>query len=47
MEHISFDRVEKLAAQAEEVLDEAAGVKQIVKEFQDKVGPVAQSSTES
>ena len=41
-EHISFDRVEKLAAQEEEVIGEVSKVQYMVKGFQDKVGPTAQ-----
>ena len=38
-QHISSDRVEQLAAQVEEVTTEVSKVQQMVKEFQDKVGP--------
>ena len=37
--HISFDRVEQLVAQVEEVTREVAKVQQMLKEFQEKVGP--------
>ena len=46
-EHINSDRVEQLDAQEEEVSDEVAGVQQMVKEFQNKVGPAVQSVLES
>ena len=45
--HISTDRVEQLVVQAEEVSNEVAGVQRIMKEFQDKVGPMVQSPPES
>ena len=43
----SYDRVEQVANQAEEVTEEFSRVQQILKEFQDKVGPVAQLASET
>ena len=47
LEHISFDSVEQLATQAEELKTKVAKFQQIFKEFQDKVGPVAQPEPEA
>ena len=44
LEHVHFDRVEQLVAQAEEVVEKVARVKQIVKTFQDKVCPPVQTN---
>ena len=46
MEHIISNRVEKLAAQAEEVIVEVSRVQKMLKEFQDKVPPLAQPGLE-
>ena len=37
--HITFNRIEKLVTQEEEVIEEVAKVQQMVKELQDKVSP--------
>ena len=44
---ISFDQVQKLVTQEEEVIEEVSKVQQMVKEFQDKFGPVAQPAPET
>ena len=45
--HISSNRVEHLAKQAEEVTEEVAQVQQILKEFQDKVQPMPHPTLEA
>ena len=45
-EHISYDHVEQLAKQEEELIEEVAKVQQILKEFQDKVGLVVHLAPE-
>ena len=42
LEHVHFDCVEQLAAQAEEVVEEIVKVQQMVWSFQDKVRPLEQ-----
>ena len=46
-EHINLDQVENLAMQVEEVTKEFSKVQQILKEFQDKVGPVQHPELEA
>ena len=47
LEHISFDSIEQLATQMEELKTKVAKFQQIFKEFQDKVGLVAYPEPEA